>query len=506
MTQSKESSGRRVRRGLKHPVIDADGHWLELQPIFLDYLAQVAGGKLADQYATHAASHLGFDWYRMTPDERMRHRVLRSPWWTFPCNTVDRTAAIVPAMFYDRLDDLGIDYALVYPSLGFNLAKVQDENMRRAVTRAYNVMAADMFRPYADRMTAAAAISLNTPAEAIEEAEYAVRTLGLKALVMNCTVPRRIEADADWQPEAGRRRIFVDSLGMDSAFDYDPVWAKMIELKVAVTNHTGSMGWPDRSSPTNFVANHLGHFAQSHHAFARALFLGGVTERFPALNFGFLEGGVGWASNLHADLIGHWKKRSRKAAHQNLRPDSLDIKEMRRLMEQYAGGDKNFKGRIDDILARNLHTLIPNITLEELTRRDFDVDEFAAVKIDSVADINRLFANNFYFGCEADDPVTTWAFDPRMKTRLKAMMGSDVSHFDVTDATEVMEEAWEMVEDGMLTEADFRDFTFGNAATLHGRMNPDFFKGTVVEAEAAAELKRFAGASEPKQKRVAAAG
>ena len=53
------------------------------------------------------------------------------------------------------------------------------------------------------------------------------------------------------------------------------------------------MGWPDRSLSSNFVGNHLGHFAQSHHTFARSLFLGGVTERFPTLNFGFLEGGVG---------------------------------------------------------------------------------------------------------------------------------------------------------------------------------------------------------------------
>ena len=40
-----------------------------------------------------------------------------------------------------------------------------------------------------------------------------------------------------------------------------------------------------------------------------------------------------------------------------------------------------------------------------------------------------------------------------------------------------------MVEDGLATEADFRDFTFTNPVTLHAGMNPDFFKGTVVEDE-----------------------
>jgi hypothetical protein len=63
-----------------------------------------------------------------------------------------------------------------------------------------------------------------------------------------------------------------------------------------------------------------------------------------------------------------------------------------------------------------------------------------------------------------------------------------VSHFDVTDMTEVLEEAWELVEHKMITEADFRAFTFENAARLHTALNPDFFKGTVVE-DAVARLR-----------------
>jgi hypothetical protein len=32
-----------------------------------------------------------------------------------------------------------------------------------------------------------------------------------------------------------------------------------------------------------------------------------------------------------------------------------------------------------------------------------------------------------------------------------------------------------------MTEDDFRQFVFTNAASLHTALNPDFFKGTVVE-------------------------
>ncbi len=98
---------------------------------------------------------------------------------------------------------------------------------------------------------------------------------------------------------------------------------------------------------------------------------------------------------------------------------------------------------------------------------------------------------NFYFGCEADDPMVAWAFAGNvnpMGAQLKAMIGSDISHWDVVDMTEPVEEAYEMVEHGRITEDNFRDFTFVNPVELHGGMNPKFFEGTVVEKRAAAVL------------------
>jgi hypothetical protein len=69
--------------------------------------------------------------------------------------------------------------------------------------------------------------------------------------------------------------------------------------------------------------------------------------------------------------------------------------------------------------------------------------------------------------------------------KLRAMLGSDISHWDVSDMREPIAESYEAVEAGRLSEADYRDFAFGNAVRFHGGMNPDFFAGTIVEAEAA---------------------
>jgi hypothetical protein len=45
-----------------------------------------------------------------------------------------------------------------------------------------------------------------------------------------------------------------------------------------------------------------------------------------------------------------------------------------------------------------------------------------------------------------------------------------------------------MVEKVFVTEQVFREFTFTNAAMLHTRNNPGFFKGNVVEQPVSDEL------------------
>jgi len=49
-------------------------------------------------------------------------------------------------------------------------------------------------------------------------------------------------------------------------------------------------------------------------------------------------------------------------------------------------------------------------------------------------------------------------------------------------------EARELADDGLITERDFRDFVFTNPVEFWAGMNPDFFKGTRVEKEAATAL------------------
>jgi hypothetical protein len=133
----------------------------------------------------------------------------------------------------------------------------------------------------------------------------------------------------------------------------------------------------------------------------------------------------------------------------------------------------------------------PTPGYEKLTGGVADLDDYAACKISRKEDWHDLYVEPFYFGCEADDPSNIWAFNTKanpLGARLNAIFSSDVGHFDVPDMTGVLPEAYEMVEDGLATAADFRDFTFANVVRLFGRQSPNFFAGTRVAKEAAAVL------------------
>lgn len=473
-----------IRRRLNHPVIDSDGHWVELQSIFLDYLAETAGPKFVDDYRrlgrTPGGTPRALEWYGLSEKQRNDRRLKRPGPWVVPAETEYRAAVHIPGRYYDRLDDWGIDVGLVYPTLGIMLPQTQEADVRRAAVRAYNTMAADMFRPYSDRLVPAAVIPLNHPDEAIEALEHAA-SIGLKLAMMNGAVTRPLEVDAEWQSDPTRRRTYIDCIGMDSPYDYDPVWKKCVELKFAVTNHEGAHNWPDRKSPTSHTMNHLGHFAEGNQYFARGLFMGGVTQRHPKLNFGFLEGGVSWACQLLLDLESHWDKRNSKTLQQRLKPTLVNTEKLRSLFEHYAKDYPRFNKILDDVGEGKVDWVERDLTLKEMADRDANLNDFPFLKIDNIDDVYRLFSENFYFGCEADDPMNALAFDKKYSKALKPVLGSDIGHWDVVDPMEVMPEAWEMVEEGRMDEEQFCEFAFINPVKLHGGMNKDFFKGTIVE-------------------------
>jgi hypothetical protein len=96
--------------------------------------------------------------------------------------------------------------------------------------------------------------------------------------------------------------------------------------------------------------------------------------------------------------------------------------------------------------------------------------------------------------------MTSVAFNRKLSpvgTPLKPVFGSDIGHWDVMDATTILSEAWSLVDSGLIDEGNFRDFVYENPAMLHLSMNPDYFKGTILEADAEKLLRTKGRVAQP---------
>jgi predicted TIM-barrel fold metal-dependent hydrolase len=477
-----------VRAGLRHPIIDADGHFVELAPVFddemLTYIEEMGGRAVRDRYVNNTGLTDTSTVLAAHPGARGPGWRAMPSWWGWPTkNTRDRATSHLPALLYERLDEMGIDFTILYPSMTLSYLETSDDELIGLRCRAANRVLANLFAPYRDRTTVGALIPMLDPKLAVDELDYAVRELGFKTAVFAGHARRAISTGStgstgSTSAAGGEHRL--DTFGVDSAFDYDPLWAKCVELRIAPVFHSSLQSHRVTRSATSYVYNHIGGLAANHESLCKSLFLSGVTYRFPTLRFGFLEGGVAWACSLFSDLVGHWQKRN---AHeiQGLDPDLLDVDALLALFDEY--GDDRVRAALGELRA---YFTRPSGRPEQL-------DEFAAAALHSVDDIRDRFVPSFYFGCEADDRLVAWAFDERINpagARLRPIFGSDISHWDVQDMTEPVVEAYELVTDGVIDEQEFRELTFVNPARLHAEMNPGFFDGTVCERAVRAELSR----------------
>jgi predicted TIM-barrel fold metal-dependent hydrolase len=485
-----------IRAQVKHPIIDSDAHAVQIDAVFreqfLDAVSLVAGSALRDElgsvpdltmYLLERTTPMGHAFgskrWMTSPEERKANAV-PIPAWTPPhANALDAATAHVPSLRYERMDEIGIDFSVLYPNMGLVFPHIAPDELRQVTCRAFNIMSAETFRGFEDRMTPVALLPMNTPTEAVEELEYAVTHLGLKVAHV-AYVARPIANVHRDHPELFDAAFRLDALALDSDYDYDPFWAKCAELKVPLVAHSASLGLGFRRSPTNYIYNQTTNFADAGDLLCRALFLGGVTRRFPTLKFQFLECGVGWACVLYAELVHRWEKRNIGALHEYARAAEASEPEFLGLIREHG-----------DALLREKITRLPGTIKTQLGGTPVP-DDFAACAIESIADIYELFVPRFFFGCEADDPITPWAFNTRanpLGARLRATLGSDMGHWDVPDMLGILPEAFEAVERGLMDEADFRRFTFSHPCEFFAGVNPDFFSGTTVEAYAAEGLR-----------------
>ena len=127
MTTTDELTAREIRERIGHPLIDGDGHLIEVREAFVRFVARprrasscfddpsaralmVPGLGAAADPAARGAEAL--------PHPHQRPLVHARP------TPQDYAAVTMPGLMYERLADTGFDFSVVYPTYGLHLAHI----------------------------------------------------------------------------------------------------------------------------------------------------------------------------------------------------------------------------------------------------------------------------------------------------------------------------------------------------------------------------------------------
>src|SRR5712672_2165594 len=190
----------RVRSQVDHPIIDADGHFVELGPLLQDevisYVEDTGGAALRERFLATAKSFDTSSSLADRGDAEVRRQWKAMPsWWGWQTAGVrDRATSHLPALLYERLDEIGIDFTILYPSMTLSYLEMHDDELIGLRCRAANRALANLYAPYQDRTTVGALVPMLDPKRAVDELEYAVRELGFKTAVFAGHARRSIGA------------------------------------------------------------------------------------------------------------------------------------------------------------------------------------------------------------------------------------------------------------------------------------------------------------------------
>ena len=120
MSGNHQTDPKALRAGLDFPVIDSDGHWLEYGPVLVDYLRKVGGNAAADGFLSRERNVANT--ILMSSEQRREERRAQQAWWALPTkNTLDRATALAPRLLHKRMDELGLDFTVLYPTAGLGV-------------------------------------------------------------------------------------------------------------------------------------------------------------------------------------------------------------------------------------------------------------------------------------------------------------------------------------------------------------------------------------------------
>lgn len=203
------------------------------------------------------------------------------------------------------MDTEGIDVAVLFPSAGLSYAAVAELDVQAALCRAYNNWLRDYCQAAPDRLVGVALVPQGGLHETMAEARRAIGELGFHGVMLR---PNPMEGRTLDHPA------------------YEPWWSLFEELGAPVLIHEGTtqnlpQAGLDRYD--NYLFRHVVSHAHEQQMAVLSLICGGVLERHPRLQVGFMESGCGWLSYWLERLHEHLEVMGYNIAGLSLTPDEF---------------------------------------------------------------------------------------------------------------------------------------------------------------------------------------
>ena len=201
----------------------------------------------------------------------------------------DQRPAVGPKGWLEFLDDVGIDWTVLYPTLALSYGKIVSLDYAVAASKAYNDWLAETYVKYNPRFKGMGILPMQDPQEAAKELRRAVTELGMLGAMM---------------PSNG----LAHPLGSKMFW---PIYDEANRLGCCLAVHGGAHDRFGMDHMNMYVPVHaLGHPWGLTINCADILY-NGIFDRFPRLRIAFLEGGVAWLllllERLHASHETHFQ-------------------------------------------------------------------------------------------------------------------------------------------------------------------------------------------------------
>ena len=398
-----------VRREAGHPIIDADGHVLEVLEATYPHLREALGARgssVASARGPRAARRSGRA--RSTSAGAPARRRVHGGAARRPRTRSTGRRPRCRRCSHERMDEIGIDFAVLYPTNTLLTLAEEDPDLRCGLARGLQRVLRRRVRP----------VRRPDHGRGHDPDAHARRRRST-----SCSTATRSGSRSWCSP-----RVCCDRSTSPADDDCSP-WlypgpAALVRLlrarqpprlRPGVGDVRGARLRRRRStagltvrpglhwSITSYVANHVGQFAAEMYPLVQVAAVRRRDRALPAsCRSCFLECGVSWAAQMLADTIEHWEKRNIDA-HPAMDPARLDRDELATYFARYGG-------RIAELIGVDPYEYVQRLPVARQHARG--ARRVRAPRGEAPGRHRRALRASFYFGCEADDRGVTTAFAP----------------------------------------------------------------------------------------------